>query len=322
MKSNKPTKPYALIDLHCDTLTDSKYTSTGNVDTLDDPKRVLSLDAIPEGVHWAQFYAVFIPDEIRGQEAIDYFRFNRDNFNRQMEKFNDRVMACVTAADMEKAWDEGKTAAFLTIENGSALAGDLSRAKVLADEGVKAITLVWNGENELGSGHTTDHGLSDFGKVMVAELEKQGIIVDVSHLNDTGFADLLKVARKPFMATHSNARAVCSHKRNLTDDMIREMIHRDCLIGLNYFVRFIRDDGQIKSLDDLYRHVEHFFALGGEKNLALGSDFDGASLPDCLSTPGDAAGLYEYFISRGLTQEQAEGIMYKNAQTFFHKHLS
>ncbi len=321
MKMDKILQPYALIDLHCDTLTDWDYTSTGNPDTLDDPKRVLSLTSIPEGVHWAQFYAVFIPDEERGQKAIDYYEFNRDSFYRQMKQFNNRVMPCRTAADMETAWAVGKTAAFLTIENGSALAGDLSRAKILAEEGVRAITLVWNGENELGSGNTTDHGLSDFGKAIVPELEKQGIIVDISHLNDTGFADLLKVASKPFMATHSNARAICSHKRNLTDDMILEMVQRDCLIGLNYFVKFIKDDGEVKSLDDLYRHVEHFFALGAEKNLALGSDFDGAALPECLSTPANAAGLYQYFIFRGLTQEQAEGIMYKNSQTFFQKHL-
>lgn len=321
MKPDTMMKPYALIDLHCDTLTDWKYTSTGNLDTLDDPKRVLSLSSIPEGVHWAQLYAVFIPDEVQGQEAINYFAFNRDSFYRQMEQFKDRVMPCRTVADMEEAWVAGKTAAFLTIENGTALAGDLSRAKVLADEGVRALTLVWNGENELGSGHATDHGLSDIGKAMVPELEKQGIIVDISHLNDSGFTDFLKVARKPFMATHSNARTVCSHKRNLTDNMIREMVHRNCLIGLNYFVRFIKDNGEVKSLDDLYRHVEHYFALGAEKNLALGSDFDGAVLPECLRTPSDAAGLYEYFISRGLTQEQAEGIMYKNAQTFFQKNL-
>lgn len=321
MKTDKLIKPYALVDLHCDTLTDWKYTSTGNPDTLDDPKRVLSLTSIPEGVHWAQFYAVFIPDEVRGQDAIDYFEFNSDSFYRQMKQFNDRVMPCRTASDMKIAWAAGKTAAFLSIENGSALAGDLNRAKVVADEGVRALTLVWNGENELGSGHTTDHGLSDFGKAMVPELEKQGIIVDISHLNDSGFNDLLKIAKKPFMATHSNARAVCSHKRNLTDDMIREMVRRDCLIGLNYFVKFIKDDGEVKNLDDLYRHVEHFFALGAEKNLALGSDFDGAVLPECLSTPTDVAGLYKYFLSKGLTQRQAEGIMYKNAEHFLQKNL-
>ena len=156
--------PKALIDLHCDTLTDCRPTPAGNPDTLDDPERVLSLSAMPEDVHWAQFYAVFIPDEYRGQAAIEYFEQNRENFFRQMKKFSQRAAPCRTYADMERAWAGNQTAAFLTIENGSALAGDLSRVQVLADQGVRAVTLVWNGENEIGSGHPTDHGLSAFGK--------------------------------------------------------------------------------------------------------------------------------------------------------------
>ncbi len=321
MEIDKKLQPYALIDLHCDTLTDWDYTSTGNPDTLDDPKRVLSLTSIPDSVHWAQFYAIFIPDEERGHKAIDYYEYNRNSFYRQMEQFSDRVLPCRTAADMKSAWKQGKTAAFLTVENGSALAGDLNRVKLLADDGIRAMTLVWNGENEIGSGHVTDHGLSAFGKITIPEMEKEGIIVDISHLNDVGFEDLLKVAKKPFMASHSNARAICSHKRNLTDEMIIEMVKRNCLIGLNYFVKFICDNGEVKSLDDLFLHIEHFFQLGAEKILALGSDFDGAVLPECLNTPAAAAGLYNYLISKGLSQEQAEGIMYKNAQKFFEEHL-
>ena len=125
---------YGLIDLHCDTLAEYwKYAHTGNPDTLDDPGRVLSLSNMPKDVHWAQFYAVFIPDEERGQAAIDCFEKNRANFYRQMEKFGDRVAPCRNADDMEKAWAAGKTAAFLTIENGSVLAGDLSRVHTLAE---------------------------------------------------------------------------------------------------------------------------------------------------------------------------------------------
>ena len=314
-------KSYALIDLHCDTLTDWKYTSTGNPDTLDDPKRVLSLSAIPADVHWSQFFAVFIPDEERGQKAIDYFEFNRASFERQMKQFADRVAPCRNADDMEAAWAAGKTAAFLTVENGSVFAGDLSRVKTVADQGVRAVTLVWNGENEIGSGHTTDHGLSEFGKQVIPEMEKQNIIIDVSHLNDHGFADLLEVARKPFMATHSNTRALCSHKRNLTDDMIREMVRRDCLIGLNYFVKFLEDEGNVPSLDVIYRHVMHFAELGAMHNLALGSDFDGAVLPECLSNPTKVTEFYEYLLSRGVSEEDADGIFYKNAQKFFHDNL-
>ena len=224
--------PYVLMDLPCETLTDYIYKNS-DPDNLDDPNRVLSLTTIPSDVHWTQFYAVFIPDEYRGQAAIDYYESNRDNFNRQMKKFQDRVVPCRTHADMEAAWAAGKTAAFLTIENGSALAGDITRVKKLADDGVRCMTLTWNGENELGSGHTTTHGMTDFGKKAVHEMEDRGILVDVSHLNDAGYKDIFETARRPFVATHSNARSICSHKRNLTDDMIREMVRRGCLIGLN-----------------------------------------------------------------------------------------
>ena len=162
---------------------------------------------------------------------------------------------------------------------------------------MRAITLTWNGENELGSGHTTDHGMSEFGKAAVREMEKENILVDVSHLNDPGFADLLEVATKPFVATHSNARALCSHKRNLTDVQIKEMVRRGCLIGLNYYGPFLRDGGAVRSLDDVYRHVAHFFDLGARKNLVLGSDFDGSVLPECLNTPAKVASFYEYPVS-------------------------
>ena len=172
--------PYALIDLHCDTLTDCIHKGL-TPDTLDDPDRVLSLTAIPSDVHWAQFYAIFIPDQHRGQAAIDYYETNRDNFNRQMEKFHDRISPCRSASDMHAAWEAGKTAAFLTIEGGAALAGDITRVKKLADDGVRCMTLTWNGENELGSGHTTTHGMTDFGRQAVREMEDRGILVDVSH---------------------------------------------------------------------------------------------------------------------------------------------
>lgn len=313
--------PFALIDLHCDTLTDWEHPGSQNQDTLDDPARDLSLSAIPRDVRWAQFFAIFIPDEKRGRAAVDYYEKNRANFFRQMEKFSHKISFCRGAADLDAAWSAGKTAAFLTVENGSVLAGELSRVALLARQGVRAVTLVWNGENELGSGHTTGHGLSDFGRAAVRELERCGVLVDVSHLNDAGFWDLLRVAQRPFVATHSNARAVCGHKRNLTDDMIREMVRRDCLIGLNYYGAFLRDDGKTAGYEDLYRHVAHFCALGGERNLALGSDFDGAQLPECLNSPAKAAGFYGYLLSRGVSRAQADGIFFKNAQRFFCENL-
>ena len=293
--------PCALFDLHCDTLTsfmDSGADALGNLndparrgealsalaacaqdrDTLNDCRHQFALCKIPQAVHWAQCCAVFLPDGLEQKEAMAYYQLHRDSFFRQMAKLRRCVLPCRTAVDIEQAWAQGKTAAILTVENGSALAGRLERVEQLARDGVRMITLTWNGENEIGSGHVTDHGLSAFGRAVIPEMERQGILVDVSHLNDAGFRDLLDTARRPFAASHSNARAVCGHPRNLTDEQIREMTARHCLIGLNFYTAFLRDDGRPACLDDLWRHVEHFLALGAEDCLALGSDADGADL--------------------------------------------
>lgn len=336
--------PYALIDLHCDTLTAlspedapllealrdpaKRYKTVSafarrvqNTDTLNLSGRHFSLSAIPEEVNWCQCCAIFIPDGLSQEEAITYYDLHQRSFHRQMASLSDRVLPCRTAADVEAAWEQGKTAAVLTVENGSALAGRLERVSTLARDGVQMITLTWNGENELGSGNVTDHGLSNFGREAVRALEQAGIIVDVSHLNDRGFDDLLETVEKPFAASHSNARAVCGHKRNLTDGQIAEMVRRGCLIGLNYYNAFLREDGQPASLNDLRRHVEHFLELGAERCLALGSDADGADLPPCLDCPGKFAGLYQFLLDCGLTVPQAEGILWKNALDFFHRQL-
>ena len=309
--------PHALIDLHCDTLT-----APGQDCSLDDPCHQFALSKVPRGVRWCQCCAIFIPDELRGDDAVAYYDRHRDSFQRQMDALSDKVLTCRTAADIEAAWAAGKTAAVLTVENGSALAGRLDRVELLARDGVRMVTLTWNGENELGSGNQTDRGLTAFGRQAVRELERAGILVDASHLNDRGFAGLLDTAQRPFVASHSNARAVCPHRRNLTDGQIREMADRGCLIGLNFFQDFLRPGDRPAGLDDLWRHVEHFLELGAERCLALGSDADGADLPPGLDSPRGFAGLYQYFLDRGLSREQAEGILWKNALDFFQKHLN
>lgn len=311
--------PFAVVDLHCDTLT--AFTAPGRCqNTLDDPCASLSLSCLPRGIRWCQCFAIFIPDGLSPAESAGYYRRHQQSFMRQMELFAPRVAPCRTAADIETAWAAGKTAALLTVENGAALAGDLDRVEVLARDGVRMMTLTWNGENEIGSGLVSDLGLTSFGKSLIPHMEAAGILVDVSHLNDRGLADLLEVAKKPFVASHSNARRVCSHKRNLTDSQIRELAARHCLIGLNYYVEFLREDGH-PTPDDLFAHVDHFLALGAEDCLALGSDFDGADLPFWLDSPEKAAGLYGCFLERGYSPALCDKIFFGNALAFFRENL-
>lgn len=308
-----------VIDLHCDTLTGCMAPGRCR-DTLNDPASQINPKNLEE-LRWCQCCAIFIPDELTGPLAAFYYAHYKKRFDRQMRQFSHQYAPCRTADDVERAWAQGKTAAILTVENGSALNGCLERVNVLARDGVKMMTLTWNGQNQIASGWNTEEGLSSFGRAVIPDMEEQGILVDVSHLNDRSFFDVLDVVKKPFVASHSNARSVCGHRRNLTDDQIREMVRRRCLIGLNYADAFLREGGGAQP-DDFFRHVERFLELGAGDCLALGSDFDGAVIPSWLDAPQKAAGLETMLLERGLPPALCEKLMYGNALAFFRANLN
>ena len=312
-----------MFDLHCDTLTRDAYPARGRTPdrgTLDDPVFHLALSKMPAGTAWVQCFAIFVPDSLRGQDAADFFDRHAASFQRQMEQNRDRVRACRTGADLSEALEAGKFAAILTVEGGAVLAGRLERVQAIHDAGVRMLTLTWNGPNELGSGHDTPGGLTAFGREAVAEMERLGVVADVSHLNDRGFEDLLAAAKKPFAASHSNARSVCGHRRNLPDEFIREMVRRECLIGLNYSRSFLSDEGR-GSLEDLYRHVCRFLELGAERCLALGSDYDGTDIHPDLDSVEKSLTIRDFLTDRGIPAGVADGIMFDNAFRFFRERL-
>lgn len=303
-----------VFDLHCDTLT-AFMSPLRCQDTLNDPCSAFALSKV-QTIPWCQCCAVFVPDGLTPQEALVYYRHHRDSFRRQCEQHAQEASACTTAEEICSVWEQEKTALVLTVENGSLLGAGLEHVEELRRDGVRMVTLTWNGENALGSGHETDHGLTPLGREAVRALESAGIVIDVSHLNDAGFRDVLEVAQKPFAASHSNARAVCPHRRNLEDEQIREMVMRNCIIGLNYYSLFLRSDGKDADFDDLYRHICRFLELGAEDCLALGSDFDGADLPPCLDDCRKVPALGEYLLSRGLGRPLVEKLFWKNALEF------
>lgn len=312
----------ALFDLHCDTLTRSLYCpATAGAGLLDDSAAQLALSRMPAGTRWVQCFAVFVPDDKRGAEGAAFFDRWAAAFAREMEREKDRACWCRSAGEIAAALDGGKFAALLTVEGGSALGGELERVETLWAAGVRMMTLTWNGENELASGHDTGAGFSAFGREAVAAMEERGMVIDASHLNDRGFEELLGFAKKPFAASHSNARSVCAHRRNLPDAFIQEMVRRGGLIGLNYCRDFLSDGGR-GDLEDLWRHVERFLELGAEDCLALGSDYDGADMHPDLDGVEKALGLYDFLTGRGLPPEAAEKILFGNAWRFFAAALS
>ena len=304
-----------IVDLHCDTLTRCRKAGAD----LDWDQAHLSLDQMDRGEGWCQAFAVFIPDQYRGKAAVDYFEDHLAYFHRQLEKFP-RLVQVTTAQGIRRALEEKRAAALLTVEGGCVLEGKEERIPWLAARGVRMLTLTWNGANELAGGVGEDTGLTDFGRRAVPLLEKNGIIVDLSHLGDRAFWEVLPLLERPPVASHSNSRTVCPHRRNLTDDQFRAIVEKGGLVGLNFSVGFLSQGPQMPTIHTLCDHIRHFVSLGGEDHLALGSDFDGTDLPPCLSRAEKLARLGDDMVKSGIDRQLAEKILWKNACRFFERY--
>lgn len=221
---------------------------------------------------------------------------------------------------------EHRVAAILTVENASPLSDGIGVLDQMAADGVKMMTLTWNGPNCIGSGNDTLEGLTSFGKKVIRRMEELRIVVDVSHLNDVGFKDVLACSTRPFVASHSNSRAVCGHPRNLTDYEFRAIAERGGLVGINYYRSFIseryQDTGaavpgrEEVTFDELSFQIDHFLHLGGEKILALGSDFDGSDTPSWLGGAQDIPAFYG-MVAKRFGTDIADAMFWNNAAAFF-----
>lgn len=300
-----------LFDLHCDTITECyKRGEHLKENTLQvDLKKGEAFSA------WRQTFAVFIPDTMRGQAAVDYFNAVREYFFHELQE-NPRL----------GFYDGSETqhtpfSALLSVEGGAVLAGNPQRVEELYRQGVRMMTLTWNGANELADGvmEPTGYGLTETGKAAVLEMNRLGMVVDVSHLSDAGFWDVCRLSETPFVASHSNARTVCPHPRNLTDDEILELIRRRGLIGLNLYNAFLGEDAREHGCEAAFRHIEHMLELGGEDTLAMGCDFDGADTPADLVHVGCLAKLYGFLHEKGYSETLIDKIFYKNAREYFRR---
>ena len=282
-----------VFDLHCDTV----YRATKENSTLSDPRFEINIDKALAIDTFEQLTAVWIPDEYRGERAVELFRQCLKTYCR------DRMFT-----DTHKM--------YLSVEGGAVLAGDIDNISLLTDNDAKALTLTWNGETELGGGAYSTSRLTAFGKDVIKRLEENHIAVDISHANEDTFYDVLRVARRPIIATPSNSKTVADSPRNLTDDQFKEIIITGGVVGLTYHNAFLNTDPNAASIQDLLRHVDRFLHLGGEEHLCLGSDFDGGELPSDFRGLEDML-IVEEMITNAFSKEICEKIFYKNAQKFF-----
>ena len=262
---------------------------------------------------WAQFFACFgEPEDMPGKPLWQVFQEEVDLFRRQMEENADLVRHCRTAREAEEAWSEGKIAAFLSAEGAELLDCDISKLEKAYEWGLRAVNITWNHENALSGTNVEElgKGLTEQGKAFVKRAQELGMLVDVSHLSDPGFWDVMGLAQKPVFASHSNSRSICFHPRNLTDEQFAAIIKNHGVAGLNMCDEFL---GQSPTVDTLIAHVEHWFSLGGEQNVSLGGDWDGISHPPAgIRGIQDLYRLADRLLQMNYSEERVNGLFYHN----------
>ncbi|MDO4567316.1 MAG: membrane dipeptidase [Oscillospiraceae bacterium] len=304
------------FDLHCDSFT---LCADKGLEPVKGATQLL-LDERQGIENWIQLFAVFINDEVRGEKAFAAYRAYVCFIKKYAENNPSLLCLCKSWDEVEAALAAGRCAGILSIENAAALGGRLENIYEAAKDGVRAITLTWNGENEFARGCGEGGHLKPEAKELIQAMRELDIAPDVSHLSDEGLDEALSIDPGAFIATHSNLRTVNEVPRNLLPEHFCEICARGGLVGLNLYTSFIKKDGE-PALSDLLRHAYEMLSLGGEKALCMGSDFDGAQMPGFCRGSRDIPALFSSF-AREFGEETARGIFRGNASAFFKKLMS
>ncbi len=288
----------------------------------------LDLLRMRESNYLLQNFALFVN---MGKDGDPWERVCRlhEVYRRELEKNSDIIAPVYEFGDIAKNEAAGKLSALLTVEEGGVCKGEPEKLRQLYDWGVRMVTLTWNYSNELGApniraGHWEEtyftpnlrEGLTERGKEFVMLMEELGMIPDVSHLSDAGFYDVLAVTKKPFVASHSNAREICGCVRNLSDDMIRKLADRGGCMGLNFCADFLEavPAGQKNpgTVEAVVQHAKHIAKVGGIEVLGLGSDFDGIDTNEGIPGAQSMERLWEALKQADFTESQLDKIFWKN----------
>lgn len=304
-----------LFDLHCDTL----YRAFTENSTLFNDDFHISFNKASRITPYIQCLAVWIPDEYRGDNAVKLFCGCVKKLEEQINGTD--IVRCRIEDDLRRVKESNGKGIVLTVEGGAVLDGKLENIAKLKSEGVKMMTLTWNGTNELGDGVGVENagGLTEFGRRAVKEMEKNNIVVDISHASEKMFYDVAQITEKPFAASHSDSKEVCPHRRNLTDEQFNVIKQRGGIVGLNFCRDFLNKTATNAKMYDIIKNAEHFLSLGGEKTVAIGGDFDGADIPCDMKGLEAMPDLYEMFLHHNYSESLVEDIFFNNAFRFFQK---
>jgi membrane dipeptidase len=288
----------------------------------DGPELHCELAKLAAGGVGVQVCALFVRNADGEHPAMRTLRMI-DIAHRLEDATGGRVRVVRTGEELDATVAAGGTALVLSIENGIACMKRMELLRTYHRLGVRAVGLVWNGRNFIADGcgeQDTGGGLTSFGREVVAEMERLGMLVDVSHLSESGFWDVLEHTSGPLIASHSNVRALCDHPRNLRDEQIRAVAERGGVIGVNFYPVFLRHGETVEdtSIDDIVRHTVGLIERAGEDAVGMGSDYDGIPRgPRGAEDPSCYPALADALREAGLSQTQLDKVLWGNFRRVF-----
>lgn len=316
-----------IIDTHCDVLWKlqvakrGKVYGKGGVDFYHSDALEVNFKRLKEGKVMVQFFAIFIEPDVPSSEKWQHALEQIDLYYSEILRKHEEMVHIKNWGDLFTL-QTGEIGAVLTLEGAEAFGNDLVKLNHLYRLGVKSIGLTWNEANLCadGIGEARGAGLTSFGRKVVQCNNEHKVLTDVSHASEQAFWDILETAHYP-IASHSNARAVCDHPRNLTDEQIEALFAKDGLIQLVFYPPFIREGGGDVTVDDLVRHIDHLCSLGGVRKIGFGSDFDGIN---SFVKGLEHAGKYQSLIRKLLnyyTEEEVKGFAHGNFMHYARRNL-
>ena len=313
---------FEIIDLHCDTIMDCHFNGV----KLKDREGHINIEKLRQGNCMAQALALFIPTDGKvGRDGItlpwDIYKGMLSSWKENVDANSDSIRPAYSASDIEKNAADGYMSALLTVEDGIGIDDKMQRLEEMYDDGVRMLTLTWNWENCIGYPNSSDSdehskGLKPFGFGVVERMNELGMVIDVSHLSEGGFWDVATASKYPFVASHSCARKLHDHQRNLTDKQLRALADHGGVVGINFCSAFLSDDLRNSYAEDVIKHMLHFKDVCGVDSIAWGSDFDGIEsnldFKDYTGMPRLVQMLEKYF-----TDDEIDKINHGNALRVF-----
>jgi microsomal dipeptidase-like Zn-dependent dipeptidase/gamma-glutamyl-gamma-aminobutyrate hydrolase PuuD len=306
-----------ILDSHCDTpmfFTDNSRENIQMFGTRSD-KVLVNLPKMKEGRLDASVMVAYLPQGPRTEEGYKAVKEKTNRLLTQMDEIvqanNDRVGFAESADDILRLKAQGKKAILRGIENGYAIGKDISLLEQFKRRGIVYMTLCHNGDNDIcdsARGNEEHGGLSDFGREVVQEMNRLGILVDMSHASEKSFYDALELSKVPIVCSHSSARALCDHPRNLTDDQMRALAKKDGVAQTTVYSGFLRSDGEATIIDAV-EHLSHAAKIMGVEHVGLGTDFDGDGGVPGLADASETINFTRHLLRRQFSEQDIRLIM-------------